>query len=184
MVNRIGPRTDPCGIPYFNSCGSDVDLLIWTVWVQPVRYYWNQSKTLPLIPNDEVGVDGQSYQMQHWDRVEWVLLPHECRLPEGGHFENVGELSQCCAVDDMLIERLHTDGELLDDLQAAHIQCVLQVWTRKKGSKQACHSRLPFTWLFVAVKRLNWLEICSISVHQNPAGAWNIVHTNQSVMCD
>ena len=137
-----------------------------------------------MIPVYEVSADGQSYQMQHWDRVEWVLLPHECRLPGGGHFENVGELSQCCAVDDMLIERLHTDGELLDDLQAAHIQCVLQVWIRKKGSKQACHSRLPFTWLFVAVKRLNWLEICSISVHQNPAGAWNIVHTNQSVMCD
>ena len=31
MVNRMGPRTDPCGTPYLNSCGSDVDFLIWTI---------------------------------------------------------------------------------------------------------------------------------------------------------
>ena len=32
------------------------------------------------------------------------------------------------------------------------------------------------------VKRLNWLEICFISVHQHSAGAWNIVRTNPSVV--
>ena len=39
--------------PYFNSCGSDVDLLVWIVWVRPVKYDWNQSKTLRRIPNDD-----------------------------------------------------------------------------------------------------------------------------------
>ena len=41
----------------------------------------------------EVSADGQSYQMQYLDRVERVLLPHECRLPEGSHSGHVGELS-------------------------------------------------------------------------------------------
>ena len=36
----------------------------------------------------------------------------------------------------------------------------------------------------VAVKRLNGLEIFSISVHQHPAGAWDIVRNNPSVMFD
>ena len=36
----------------------------------------------------------------------------------------------------------------------------------------------------VEVKRLNGLEICSISVHQHSAGAWNIVRTNPAVMFD
>ena len=65
MVNRMGPRTDPCGTPYFNSCGSDVDFLIWTVWVRPVRYDWNQSKTLPLIPNDDSSV---------WSKRWWSIV--------------------------------------------------------------------------------------------------------------
>ena len=104
-----------------------------TTGTSPKPCLWYQM----IIPEYEVSADGQSYQMQHWDRVERELSPHEGRLPEGGHFEHVGELSQCCAVDDMLIERLHTDGELSGDLQTAHIQCVLQVWMRKKGSKQA-----------------------------------------------
>ena len=65
MVNRMGPRTDPCGTPYFNSCGSDVDFLIWTVWVRPVRYDWNQSKTLPLIPNDDSSV---------WSKRWWLIV--------------------------------------------------------------------------------------------------------------
>ena len=71
-----------------------------TTGTSPKPCLWYQM----MIPVYEVSADGQSYQMQHWDRVERVLLPHEWRLPEGGHFEHVGELSQCCAVDDMLIE--------------------------------------------------------------------------------
>ena len=127
-----------------------------TTGTSPKPCLWYQM----MIPVYEVSADGQSYQMQHWDRVERVLLPHECRLPEGGHFEHVGELSQCCAVDDMLIERLHTDGELSDDLQAAHIQCVLQVWIRKKGSKQA-ESSLKFrsqVWPFLGVVKRGSLQ--------------------------
>ena len=104
-----------------------------TIGTRPKPCFWHQM----MIPVYEVSADGQSYQMQHWDRVERVLLSHECRLPEGGHSEHVGELPQCCTVDDMLNERFHTDGELSDDLQATHIQCVLQVWIRKKSSKQA-----------------------------------------------
>ena len=65
MVNRMGPRTDPCGTPHFNSCSSDVDFLIWTVWVRPVRYGWNQSKTFPLIPNDDSSV---------WSKRWWSIV--------------------------------------------------------------------------------------------------------------
>ena len=35
---------------------------------------------------------------------------------------------------------------------------------------------------YVAVKRLNGLEICPISVHHHSAGAWDIVSTNPSVI--
>ena len=74
------------------------------------------------IPMYEVSGGGQSCQMHHWDWVERVLLLCECRLPEGGYSEHEGESSRYCAVDDMRIEKLHTDHELSDDRQAAHIQ--------------------------------------------------------------
>ena len=144
MVNIMGPRTDSCGTPH--STHAAQMLISWselfecdrldTIGTSPKHSLWYQM----MIPVNEVSADGQSCQMQHWDRIEWVLLPHECRLPAGGHSEHVVDLSQCCPVDDMLIERLHTDGELSDDQQAAHIQCVLQVWVREKGSKQAENS--------------------------------------------
>ena len=137
----------------------------------------NQSKTLPLIPNDDSSV----WSKRWWSIVSNAALrssrtsiaPHECRLPEGGHFEHVGELSQCCAVDDMLIERLHTDGELSDDLQAAHIQCVLQVWIRKKGSKQA-ESSLKFrnqVWPFLWVVKRRLSSILGRN-RQTPERCW------------
>ena len=67
MVNRMAPRTDPCGTPYFNSCGSVVDFLIWTVWVRPVRYDWNRSKTLP---ND----DSNEWSKRWWSIVSNAAL--------------------------------------------------------------------------------------------------------------
>ena len=140
-----------------------------TIGTSPKPCLWHQM----MIPVYEVSADGQSYQMQHWDRVERVLLPHECRLPEGGHSEHVGVLSQCCAVDDMLIERLHTDGELSDDLQAAHIQCALQVWIRKKGSKQA-ESSLKFrnqVWPFLGVVKQR-LSLILGRNQQTPERCW------------
>ena len=56
MVKSMGPKTDPFGTLYFNSCGSDFDFLIWTVWVWPVWCDWNLSKTLPRMPNDDSSV--------------------------------------------------------------------------------------------------------------------------------
>ena len=138
MVNSMGPRTDPCGTPYFNSWGSDVHVLMWTFWVRPVEYDRSHSKTFPWNPNDdsnEVDGDGQSCQMPHWGRGEPVLPFHECRMPVGGHSEHITGLSQCFAVDDMLIDILHTDRLFLDDRQAAHIQCALQVWIGGKDQK-------------------------------------------------
>ena len=79
-------------------------------------------------PVYEISGGGQSCQMQHWDGVERLLLLRECPLPEGGHSEHVRGPSQHCAVDDMLIEKLHTDLGLWDDRQAAHMQCTLEVW--------------------------------------------------------
>ena len=129
-----GPEQTPVA-HHISTCAAQM-LISWSelfgcdwldrIGTSPKSCLWFQM----MIPVYEVSADGQSYQMQHWD---WVLLPHECRPPEGGHSAHVGELSQCCAVDDMLIERLHTDCELSDNQQAAHVQWVLQVWIRKKG---------------------------------------------------
>ena len=106
-----------------------------------------------MTPVYEVVGGGQSCQMQHWDRVKPVLLLHECRLSEGGHSGHEGGLSQCRAVGDKLIEKLHTDCELSDDPQAAHIQCVQRVLIERTGSKQA-ESSLKFhnqVWPFLGV---------------------------------
>ena len=92
-------------------------------------------------------------------RPKPVLLLHECRLPEGGHSGHEGGLSQCCAVGDKLIEKLHTDCELSDDPQAAHIQYVQRVLIERTGSKQA-ESSLKFhnqVWPFFRSGRMKAL---------------------------
>ena len=63
--DSMGPRTDPCGTPYINSCSSDVDFLVWTVWVWPVKHDWNQFKTVSWVPNDYTRV---------WSKWRWSVV--------------------------------------------------------------------------------------------------------------
>ena len=51
-VNRIGPRTDPCGAPKDNATGDDITFPTLTFWVLPVRYDLIYSRAVSLIPKD------------------------------------------------------------------------------------------------------------------------------------
>ena len=141
-----GPERTPVAHLYFNSCGSDVDFLIWTVWVRPVRYDWNQSKTLPLIPNDDSSV----WSKRWWSIASNAALrssrtsiapPWVSTARRRSFWTRRRAVSVLCSW--RYADWKTPDGELSDDPQAAHIQCVLQVWIRKKGSKQA-ESSLKF----------------------------------------
>ena len=55
-VNRIGPSTEPCGIPEVIGMESDLNPSerkspITTAWVLPVRYDLNQLRVTPMTAN-------------------------------------------------------------------------------------------------------------------------------------
>ena len=49
-VNRIGPRTDPCGTPKDNVTGDDLAFPTLTFWVLPVRYDLIHSRAVSFMP--------------------------------------------------------------------------------------------------------------------------------------
>ena len=49
-VNRISPRTNPCGTPKDNATGDDIAFPTLTFWVLPVRYDLIHSRAVSLIP--------------------------------------------------------------------------------------------------------------------------------------
>ena len=69
-VNRMGPRTEPCGIPDLNGMGADLQpsdrvFPMTTDWVLLVRYEQNHSSDL---------LDTAKCCWSHWRSVEWSMV--------------------------------------------------------------------------------------------------------------
>ena len=64
MMNRIGPRTVPCGMPDMTGAGEEIEPFADTCWVLLVRKVWSQTPTLPPILS--------SLSLEQ--RIEWSTL--------------------------------------------------------------------------------------------------------------
>ena len=105
MLNRIGPRTEPCGTPYLSVCRHDVVWRILTELDRPMRYEVNHSITVPSNPNsrraDAVVWCGLACRKRHSGQATQAGHCVASRSRAVDHCEFSQERSLCCGLGGM-----------------------------------------------------------------------------------